>query len=203
MLGTGIGATTWAGCMPSLGWMLCIVEPLPTAMGCMGRCEELNVVCICTVFSGKESQEMRFIDRVTSCIATQSHKCLLSFKTGCVDDYLLMWTKVWERGKRVQEEACKGMVLNSYIHYCLNFLKCKLDIVTPEWKLSIWDLCWCKPYYVRGRRTFQKNTAIIFIYSYKNSVKTLPCLTLKSWWFHSKCNPLLGLPEFIQYLWLY
>lgn len=156
MLGTGIGATTWAGCMPSLGWMLCIVEPLPTAMGCMGRCEELNVVCICTVFSGKESQEMRFIDRVTSCIATQSHKCLLSFKTGCVDDYLLMWTKVWERGKRVQEEACKGMVLNSYIHYCLNFLKCKLDIVTPEWKLSIWDLCWCKPYYVRGRRTFQK-----------------------------------------------
>lgn len=65
--------------------MLSIVEH-------MGMCEELDVICVCTDSSGKQSQEMRCIDRVKSYTATQSHQCLLwSFKAGCVDDHILMY----------------------------------------------------------------------------------------------------------------
>ena len=83
MLSAGVGASSWQG----IGhcYIECFVlsnhgqEPW-AAWKCV---KELDVIRICARCSEREFHEKRSIDRVTSCVASQYHQCLLQiFKAG-------------------------------------------------------------------------------------------------------------------------
>lgn len=83
MLGTGVGANGWQGIDHCSAECFVFWNHSQEPWAAWEHVKWFDVIWICTASSEREFQEKRFIDRVTSYVATQYHQCLpRSFKAG-------------------------------------------------------------------------------------------------------------------------